>query len=73
MTFSIKPAPELFPSPDTGIVDQAIAPNQPGRVKYQASYWPARLYQVTGSVQLQAQQAVQVVGREGITLLVQPG
>jgi membrane protein implicated in regulation of membrane protease activity len=59
-------------TPEVGVVDQVIAPNQPGRIKYQASYWPARLYQVKGAIQLDSQQVVQVVGREGITLLVQP-
>jgi membrane protein implicated in regulation of membrane protease activity len=72
MTFSIRPAPEMFTTPEIGVVDKVIAPNQPGRIKYQASYWPARLYQVGGTIQLDSQQVVQVVGREGITLLVQP-
>jgi membrane protein implicated in regulation of membrane protease activity len=72
MTFARQPAPEFFSTPQVGVVDQMIAPNQPGRIKYQASYWPARLYQVKGSIQLDSQQVVQVVGREGITLLVQP-
>jgi membrane protein implicated in regulation of membrane protease activity len=70
MTFSMRPAPEFFTTPEVGVVDQVIAPNQPGRIKYQASYWPARLYQMKGSIQLDSQQMVQVVGREGITLLV---
>jgi membrane protein implicated in regulation of membrane protease activity len=73
MTFARQSAPELFSTPKVGVVDQIITLNQPGRIKYQASYWPARLYQVKGSIQLDSQQVVQVVGREGITLLVQPG
>gem|GEM_PF-4616990 len=50
----------------------AIAPNQPGRVKYKASYWSAKLYPSDRETSpLTPGQLVGVVGREGITLLVQ--
>lgn len=62
---------ELFAQPGIGEVVKMITPNGRGRVKYRASFWPARLYP---DAQLQAgpSEQVIVVGRDGITLLVTP-
>lgn len=51
------------------IVDKAIQPGKPGRVKYQGIWWSARCLQ---NVTLLPEQTVAVVGRMNITLLVQP-
>jgi uncharacterized protein (DUF697 family) len=63
---------KLFSSIGTGIVEKTITPTQPGRIKYQASYWPARLYSKDEQVTLLPDDPVSVVGRQGITLLVVP-
>lgn len=63
---------DIFPKPVPGIVEQTITHVRPGRVKFQSSYWPAKLYQPNGEIILRPQQTVMVVGREGITLLVVP-
>ncbi|MBF2045962.1 NfeD family protein [Leptolyngbya sp. 7M] len=62
---------ELFAQPGIGEVVQMIAPNRRGRVKYRASFWPARLYS-DAYVQAEPSEQVVVVGRDGITLLVTP-
>jgi membrane-bound ClpP family serine protease len=57
--------------PGYGIVDQPIAPHQPGRIRFQGTYWKAELaYSDCGK--LGSGEHVQVVGRRGITLLVVP-
>ncbi|MEC4987538.1 MAG: NfeD family protein [Oscillatoria sp. PMC 1068.18] len=66
---------EMFAEPSLGSVEIAIAHDQPGRAKFRASYWPAKLYQTTPDLiptLLQPGQPVTVVGREGIVLLVVP-
>lgn len=62
----------LFPEPVTGTVEEAITPNQPGRVRFQATSWPARLYNSEDRVTLTPESSVSVVGRQGITALVVP-
>lgn len=73
-------SPSLFSISTTGIVDVKITRRRPGRVWYEATYWPARL-QVSddlsdelldGTTELLPEQEVQVVGREGIMLIVIP-
>lgn len=59
---------ELFARPELGEVVQAIAPNRKGRIKFRASFWPARFYQ--GADTALPPEQVAVVGRQGITLLV---
>jgi len=56
----------------TATVDTTIAPNQPGRVWYWGSYWPARLYANNCAQTFTPTEVVSVVGRQGITLLVAP-
>lgn len=51
------------------IVSEKILPGQPGRVRFQGTWWPARCEQ---DLTLLAGEVVYVVGRENITLLVQP-
>jgi len=63
---------QMFPAPLPGIVELALASDRPGRVKFQGSYWPAKLYCAEAVVRLQPEQTVAVVGMEGITLLVVP-
>ena len=62
----------LFPKPGKGIVEEIISKSQPGRVNFQATYWPARLYNPEQEVTLLPNTPVTVIGREGITLLVFP-
>ncbi len=62
---------KLFPSTGTGTVAETITPEHPGRVRYQATYWPARLYR-DEQITLVPNDKVQVVGRQGLTLLVVP-
>ncbi|MFZ4675121.1 MAG: NfeD family protein [Nodosilinea sp.] len=54
-----------------GVVERTITSSTPGRVYFQASYWPARLVQ-PGAARLQPGDPVTVVGRESLTLLVKP-
>lgn len=69
---------ELFAQPGIGEVVQAIAPNQRGRVRFRASFWPARFYSdmqtrsLGAYTQVLPSDQVAVVGRDGITLLVTP-
>jgi hypothetical protein len=51
------------------VVDQVIQPGKPGRVRFQASWWPARCDE---EVTLTPNTIVQVVGRQNITLVVRP-
>ena len=60
----------MFPKPSIGTVEQTITHHQSGRVKFQASYWPARLYQSDSPPAVFPGERVKVVGRQGITLLV---
>lgn len=62
----------MFPEPLLGIVEQAIAFNQRGRVKFDGTYWPARFYDPDCQATVPPNQFVTVVARDGITLLVVP-
>jgi len=56
-----------------GTVEVAIIHNQPGgRVKFAATYWPAKFYQPSRPLTVLPGEPVVVVGRQGITLLVMP-
>jgi membrane-bound ClpP family serine protease len=54
-----------------GVVDKAIAPHQPGRIRFQGTYWKAALAD-PNCKRIEVGQTVQVVGMQGITLLVVP-
>lgn len=72
MRFSTDPGQiELFSEPGVGEVVKLIAPNRRGRIKFRASFWPARFYPETATQALPSDQ-VTVIGRDGITLLVVP-
>ena len=63
---------ELFPQLSTGTVEQTISSTQSGRVKFQATYWPAQFYQSDYKETLNPDELVAVVGRQGLNLLVVP-
>lgn len=63
---------EIFPETIPGIVEMTIAPNRRGRIKFHSSFWPAKLYNIKCSVTVLPGQMVNVIGVEGITLLVVP-
>lgn len=65
------PTVELFERLGTARVERAIAGNERGRVFYEGTYWPARFYSAD-ALQAEVSDWVTVVGRQGITLLVQP-
>jgi hypothetical protein len=67
-----RPNYQLFAQPGTATVVETITLSRRGRVRYLSSYWPARLHQGTSSTQLTPEQTVLVLGREGMTLLIQP-
>lgn len=64
--------PHMFPEPIQGIADRAIAQGRLWRVKFQGSYWFARLYQPNEQVVIRPGEPVKVIAMEGITLLVTP-
>ncbi len=61
---------QLFVQPGTGKVEELIAPNQPGRVKFKSTSWPARFYNLSDQTTLLPNDPVTVVGRQGNTLLI---
>jgi membrane protein implicated in regulation of membrane protease activity len=63
----------LFAQPGIGEVVQAISSGQRGRVKFRASFWPAKFYSesLANKPALPLEQVI-VVGIDGITLLVTP-
>jgi membrane protein implicated in regulation of membrane protease activity len=62
----------VFPSPTMGIVITEITQETRGRIKYDASYWPAELVDPSQNISLHPDARVFVVGRRGLTLLVSP-
>lgn len=63
---------ELRPNPGVATVRKAITPLQSGRVHFEATDWPARWYCPNQQRSIQPDALVQVVGRQGLTLLVTP-
>lgn len=63
---------DLFPFEGRGTVERTVKPFYPGRVRFQATYWPARLWDTQSADSLQPGAPVQIVGREGLTLLIKP-
>jgi hypothetical protein len=70
--FFLPPHPHMFSEPIQGVVDSAVKQGRLWRVKFQGSYWFARLYQPNQAVTMQPGQSVKVMAIEGITLLVAP-
>ncbi len=54
---------------DKAIVAKTICPDCPGRVRYEATWWPAQCDQ---GVELYPGDEVRVIGIRNITLLVEP-
>ncbi len=67
-----RPDFQLFSQPGTGTVVETITLLKRGRVKYLSSYWPAQFHDESTLSPLIPEQAVLVVGRKGMTLLIQP-
>lgn len=63
---------EMFSEALMGTAENTITQNQPGRVKFLGSYWPARFYHSNCDVIIFPDDFVKVVGRQGITMLVVP-
>jgi membrane protein implicated in regulation of membrane protease activity len=67
---------ELFKEQKKARVEHTITPQRKGRVFYEGTYWPARLYSVAdGAIAdyaLDVSSWVTVIGRQGLTLLVVP-
>jgi membrane protein implicated in regulation of membrane protease activity len=67
---------ELFKVPKTARVERTITTRDKGRVFYEGSYWPAKVYdRGEGSLAdyaLDVSSWVTVIGRHGLTLLVLP-
>lgn len=61
---------KMFPEPIYGIIDKAIVQGRVWRVKFNGSYWFARLYYPNRQTVLEPGQIVRVLGIQGITLLV---
>jgi hypothetical protein len=55
---------------ELGEVEQAIATNKRGRVRFMATSWFARFNQPNGQIELLPGTTVRVIGRQGLTLLV---
>ncbi|MGP1386974.1 MAG: NfeD family protein [Thainema sp.] len=68
---------KLFDSPDfnpfagQGRVEQLISGKYPGRIYFQGTSWPAKFAQ-SHAICCQPGEFVEVVGRQGLTLLVVP-
>ncbi|MBD2234601.1 NfeD family protein [Phormidium tenue] len=70
--FTLSPSSDLTTFQGRGIVERTITPSIPGRVYFQASYWPARFFQPDAAGDLHPGAPVEVVDRDGLTLLVKP-
>lgn len=72
ITFLLEEKTQQFPQSILGTVEQAIAYNQPGRVKCLGTSWPAQFYEPENQTIVTANQSVWVIGRKSITLLIIP-
>jgi membrane protein implicated in regulation of membrane protease activity len=66
------PSNDLLSFQGRGTINCRVTAQNPGRVYFQATYWPARLFQPSSLSELNPGEPVEVVGREGLTLLVKP-
>ncbi|MEG4105476.1 NfeD family protein [Microcoleus sp. S13_C5] len=57
-----------FDNSEKAIVDEEIRPNEPGRVRFQNSWWPAKC---DGDLTFEPGDVVRVVGIDNITLIVE--
>ena len=63
---------ELFPQLFRATVTQTLSSTKPGRIRYRASFWPARFYGVGDRTTAPPGYSVIAIGRQGITILVVP-
>jgi len=70
--FKLPETTELFTQVELGEVEQTITLHQRGRVRFMATSWFARFYQLNGQTEALTGTTVNVVGRQGLTLLVMP-
>jgi len=61
-----------LPKPIHGIIDRAIVQGRVWRVKFNGSYWFARLYQSDRQIALNSGETVEILAIQGITLLIAP-
>ena len=62
---------QFLPEPVVAWVEEQITPNQAGRVSCQGSSSPAQFYSPHTEFRLLPNEAVSVIGTQGITLLVE--
>lgn len=68
-----RPYPIQFrQTPGIGIVYKSISPDTRGRVYFDATHWPARLYDTNEQETCEPGATVYIIGRQGLTLLVTP-
>jgi membrane protein implicated in regulation of membrane protease activity len=58
---------QTFDNSEKAIVDEAIRPQESGRVRFQNSWWPAKCEQ---EMTFQPGDVVRVIGIDNITLIV---
>ena len=67
---------ELFKQPKAARVERTITTNLKGRVFFEGTYWPARVYEtaeeIVSDYAMDVSSWVTVIGRQGLTLLVVP-
>ncbi|MFQ4139978.1 NfeD family protein [Nodosilinea sp. PGN35] len=69
---TVQPTTHWFSQPHRGVVEETITQGGRGRVKYEATSWPAELAPSAKDASLPPKAAVLVVGRTGLVLLVMP-
>jgi membrane protein implicated in regulation of membrane protease activity len=72
MDFFKRPSVHLFKERLSGRVESEVTVNKRGRVKCQGVSWTASLYSTDNFHRIEREQAVDVIGREGNTLLILP-
>jgi membrane protein implicated in regulation of membrane protease activity len=63
---------ELFSQKGTARVLRTITSEDAGRIRFRGTDWPARLNHSDSWVSVPPSAKVQVIGRRGLTLLVEP-
>ncbi|NER78934.1 MAG: hypothetical protein F6K42_05020 [Leptolyngbya sp. SIO1D8] len=70
--FLIPETPEFFPHTGTAKVLRLITSEDAGRIRFQGTDWPARFNHPRAQTSVSPSAKVKVVGRQGLTLLVEP-
>jgi membrane protein implicated in regulation of membrane protease activity len=63
---------ERFKRPVFGVIDEAVEGDRPGRIRYGGTCWFARPYIADLGLTFAIGQPVQILGRQGNTLLILP-